>query len=852
MKNINKRVIQVVALALCTILILVYVAPNVHATGENDQINNETKEENEILPVKSSASGEGKTEKDETVYVFTDACGNVEKVIVSDWLKNNDSFKTIDDYSDLKNIENLKGNETFETAGNDEQKWDAEGNDIYYQGTCDKPLPVGMKISYRLDGKCIDANDIKGKSGHVNIRFDFTNNEYEMCEIDGEEVKIYVPFTVITGMILNNDKFKNVELKNARLVNDGDKTIVIGTTFPGLQQDLNIDKDKFEFPEFFEIDADVTDFEMSSAMTLATNEFVNDFDREKLENNEFDLSKIDELKDGMDKLVNGSDELYDGLNTLLNSCNTLKSGMDDLTGGCAKIRNGANDLNNGASSLQNGASNLKNGLDSLKSNNDALNNGAKQVFETLLAEANKQIAGAGLNVGTLTIENYDDALDSVIGELDKENVYKKVRKTVEGKIDAMGDDIYKQYLQSVADSVYDKYLKSVEDAIDTKYIENNADEIYRMYLENNADGLYDAYLETIRDDVINTYISNNTEQFYEAYLDSMGDDLYKEYLRQKICDATPGIDESSLDEAVEAKLSSLTDEEKEEIREGAMNALTEEQKAEILAGAKDELSDEQKAEILQGAKAALTEEQKNQIIDGALAKLTEEQKKAIKKGAKELLSEEQKAKILEGAKALLTEEEKAKILEGALKKLTNEEKAQIREGAVEKGMQSDEAKSALEAANEGVKQLTELKGQLDSYKEFYNGLKAYTDGVARAADGAGQLKNGTDSLKDGTNRLAGGANDLYNGAATIDSKMPELIDGVTRLTKGSKDLSNGIDRLNEEGIEKLTAVIEEDLEGITDRMKAILDVSEHYTTYSGKQGAMSGQVKFIYKTDSIE
>ena len=130
---------------------------------------------------------------------------------------------------------------------------------------------------------------------------------------------------------------------------------------------------------------------MSSAMTLVTNEFVNDFDREKLENNDFDLSKIDELKDGMNKLVSGSDALYDGLNTLLNSCNTLKSGMDDLTGGCAKIRNCANDLNNGAAALQNGAANLKNGLDSLKSNNDALNDGAKQVFETLLAEANKQI-----------------------------------------------------------------------------------------------------------------------------------------------------------------------------------------------------------------------------------------------------------------------------------------------------------------------------------------------------------------------------------------------------------------------------------------------------------------------------
>ncbi len=82
--------------------------------------------------------------------------------------------------------------------------------------------------------------------------------------------------------------------------------------------------------------------------------------------------------------------------------------------------------------------------------------------------------------------------------------------------------------------------------------------------------------------------------------------------------------------------------------------------------------------------------------------------------------------------------------------------------------------------------------------------------------------------------------------------MPELIDGVTKLKNGSKELSDGIDRLNEEGIEKLTAVIHEDLEGITDRVKAILDVSDHYTTYSGKQGAMSGQVKFIFKTDSIE
>ena len=306
MKNINKKALQAIALLLCTILVFVYVAPSVHAKGETKNNNEEKSEQNKTIFVTNAGSGEGETEKDETVYVFTDANGSVNKIIVSDWLKNSDSFKTIDDYSDLRDIENLKGYETFKTAANDEKKWDAEGNDIYYQGTSDKPLPIDMKITYRLDGKEISANDIKGKSGLVKIRFDFTNNEYEMCEINGEDVKIYVPFTVITGMILNNDTFKNVEVTNGRLVNDGDKTIVIGTTFPGLQEDLNIDKEKFEFPEYFEIVADVTDFEMTSTMTLATNEFVNDFDREKLEENEFDFSKIDELKDGMDKLINGS------------------------------------------------------------------------------------------------------------------------------------------------------------------------------------------------------------------------------------------------------------------------------------------------------------------------------------------------------------------------------------------------------------------------------------------------------------------------------------------------------------------------------------------------------------------
>ena len=48
-------------------------------------------------------------EKEQTVYVNADQNGNVEKVIVSNWLKNADKESTVEDNSELNNITNVKG-----------------------------------------------------------------------------------------------------------------------------------------------------------------------------------------------------------------------------------------------------------------------------------------------------------------------------------------------------------------------------------------------------------------------------------------------------------------------------------------------------------------------------------------------------------------------------------------------------------------------------------------------------------------------------------------------------------------------------------------------------------------------
>lgn len=42
--------------------------------------------------------------------------------------------------------------------------WKAAGNDIYYQGTTEKTIPIDVKITYYLDGKEMKPEDMVGKS----------------------------------------------------------------------------------------------------------------------------------------------------------------------------------------------------------------------------------------------------------------------------------------------------------------------------------------------------------------------------------------------------------------------------------------------------------------------------------------------------------------------------------------------------------------------------------------------------------------------------------------------------------------------------------------------------------------
>lgn len=354
MKNREYRVL--VTLALMASLVVGNVAgtsANVQAADNKDK-STETKKTSETKTSSSATPA-----KDETVYVKVDDAGNQKDVTVSDQLKNISSLGTIDDVSDLKDIKNVKGDETF-SENNGKLVWQGDKKDICYQGTTTKKIPVGMKVTYELDGKKVSADDLEGKSGHLKIHYEYQNTSADSGK--------YTPFLMATGLLMDGEKFSNVTVDNGKVISDGDRDIVIGMGLPQLKEQLtsvSSKVDDLDIPDSFTVEADVTDYEKVEAVTVATNEVFNEVGTDKFGSLDELKDSMTELQDASNKLVSGSGQLKDGLDTLLSSSGTLVSGIDQLASGGNTLASGTGSLVSGMQSAKTGSSQLAGGVKAL-------------------------------------------------------------------------------------------------------------------------------------------------------------------------------------------------------------------------------------------------------------------------------------------------------------------------------------------------------------------------------------------------------------------------------------------------------------------------------------------------------
>ena len=343
-----------------------------------------------------AADGDNAVTKDETVYVVTNSDGAEQDVIVSDHLINKDGIKTIADETTLSDIENVKGDETFQQNG-DSLRWDAEGNGIYYQGTPSDEIPVTMDIVYRLDGKVVSAPELQGKSGNVEIKINYENT----AKYEGSTV----PFIVMTALIITDDSFKDVKISEGKVIDDGDKQLVVGMAAPGLAQSLDLAESDLGIGSSITITGVADEFGLEDMMTLVTNSFFEDIDTDAIDDLDYD-DQIDELDNGAKKLMDGSKLLYEGIDT-------LSSKMPDLEDGIGDLKDGADTLNSGTKQAKKGAEDLAAGSQQLKDLPGSL-----ATMDQGLTQLKQVAAGMDKGLGDVKtgIDNADTALSNVEDE----------------------------------------------------------------------------------------------------------------------------------------------------------------------------------------------------------------------------------------------------------------------------------------------------------------------------------------------------------------------------------------------------------------------------------------------------
>lgn len=328
-----------------------------------------------MMPVTvfAQSNDENPTEKTETVYSVLNSDGSISDTIVSSWLHDEDGINNIKETLNLTDVKNIKSNEKPSKDGNT-YTWNAKGNDVYYEGTATKQLPVSVKIRYELDGQEMSAKDMEGKSGHLKLMISFTNNYSEVKNINGKSIVVH-PSYLAGGMLnMSTGKFSNVKCESGKIVNDGTNEMLAFANIPGLNETLKsagLDKvnNQLGISDDVTVEADVNDFDLGSIMVGMTNEI-------DLASELGEIGSVSELTDGIDQLIEADDQLIDGSKQLYDGTTQLKEQATPLTGSSDQVRQ----LSAGAIQLNDGVKALQTGITQYTAGASAINEGVNQLY----------------------------------------------------------------------------------------------------------------------------------------------------------------------------------------------------------------------------------------------------------------------------------------------------------------------------------------------------------------------------------------------------------------------------------------------------------------------------------------
>lgn len=795
-----------------------------------------------MMPVTvfAQSNDENPTEKTETVYSVLNSDGSISDTIVSSWLHDEDGINNIKETLNLTDVKNIKSNEKPQKDGNT-YTWNAKGNDVYYEGTATKQLPVSVKIRYELDGQEISANDIQGKSGHLKLTISFTNNYSQVKNINGKSIVVH-PSYLAGGMLnMSTGKFSNVKCESGKIVNDGTNEMLAFANIPGLNETLKsagLDKvnNQLGISDDVTVEADVNDFDLGSIMVGMTNEI-------DLASELGEIGSVSELTDGIDQLMEADNQLIDGSKQLYDGTTQLKEQAAPLTGSSDQVRQlsaGAIQLNDGVKALQTGLTAYTNGVDTLAA-------GSQQLYGIPQGVSQIQTSVSGnLGQGKTNLLDGATALNEGLKQLEAQvnTLNPNELDTMQSQINTAMGNLASMQNTITADS---EKLDGLSGSLTTA--SNAITDITKYNDELKTD------VDKLKEDVSNLkdQISNKNNEIDEKnneikeQINLINGQINK--INQATKDANSNIDTAyttAVNALNEAK-SATNDVEKQGEIQTAIDKLQQNKPSagsDVLASLIPESFTVSDIDNLNEYVENVENDQKNiSKLVTTLVGTTSSVTSGLKDVQEKLVGKDGKG----GLKKDLI------VAQGTLGEMNSMLNTYTADGST---MNFKKLVTNLQAATKrlsagsegilgGVQQVNAGLTQLQKKSEA--GITQVAQGSKTLSSNSATLNGGASTLSQATGTLAGQSgtfNEMADGLDTLGKAFETLNDGAKQLYEGNEQFkSEGLDQLKEKvdlGVGEL-----ETLQSVMDEIKAM---NKEYASYSGAPEGATVTSRYVFRT----
>lgn len=770
-----------------------------------------------MMPVTvfAQSNDENPTEKTETVYSVLNSDGSISDTIVSSWLHDEDGINNIKETLNLTDVKNIKSNEKPSKDGNT-YTWNAKGNDVYYEGTATKQLPVSVKIRYELDGQEMSAKDMEGKSGHLKLMISFTNNYSQVKNINGKSIVIH-PSYLAGGMLnMSTGKFSNVKCESGKIVNDGTNEMLAFANIPGLNETLKsagLDKvnNQLGISDDVTVEADVNDFDLGSIMVGMTNEI--DLSQELGE-----IGSVSELTDGIDQLIEADNQLIDGSKQLYDGTTQLKEQAAPLTGSSDQVRQlsaGAIQLNDGVKALQTGISQYTAGASAINEGVNqlyAIPQGAAQISEGITTYKTESLL-SGIDTLSVGLDQFRQQVKANLKKADTQAMLAQLEQA-QGGIDTLSEILDKDF----------KVVGAMKTAIDG--VQKTIDNL--PTLQNN---LEIAELAVSQDSQANITAYNHNKDVVEK-------------ANQNVKDAK----EKTI-ASIEASITALENA-KKALQQSATTTQTNEDGEEVTTQSSVDTStiDTQISNL-----RAQEENVKNITEVGQLESFTDMSTSlgnlntALTEINNSLTTITTTVSTASNQIAdLKTDVEKSNTILTTLKDaIKDADLSSLKTMGKDINDAIDQLEAGTSKLREGAKLVASSVDSLQVQSKA--GIDKIKAGTTQLTSNNATLNGGASALSDATGTLAGQNgtfNEMANGLDTLGKAFETLNSGAKQLYEGNEQFkSEGLDQLKEKvdlGVGEL-----ETLQSVMDEIKAM---NKEYASYSGAPEGATVTSRYVFRT----